>query len=199
MLNMVKGCTIQDPSLLYEGYQHTETGYIANVNAENIQPLFNEFLMRQDDRVFLILEIPTNAGEEKEIAPGVFEALHVDVHYLDGMPKEYAVDFLATFSELLIHDGMCRFGFGVHSGQNEIMRDYYNVVTIYTNKPEMYDGLFETVGISEQKTLKTAWQYFTPETPGECRKIIHKGKDIYEIAEYLKQYGLYFAERREKF
>lgn len=199
MLNMVKGCAVCDPSLLNEGYQRTETGFMANVNAENIQPLFEEFLMRQNDRVFLILEIPTNAKDEQEIEPGVVEALHVDVHYLDGMPKEYAVEFLREFGELLIHDGMSRFGFGVHSGNNEIMLDYYNVVTIYTKKPEIYNDLFETVGIFEQKDLKTAWQYFTSETPGECRKITCKGKDIYDIVEYLKQYGLYFAERREKF
>ena len=33
MLNMIKGCRIHDPSVLYEGYQQTRSGFAANVNA----------------------------------------------------------------------------------------------------------------------------------------------------------------------
>jgi len=45
--------------------------------------------------------------------------------------------------------------------------------------------------------LKTAWDYFTYDNPGESFLYEHKGKDIYDLIEHLKQYGLYFAERRE--
>lgn len=199
MLNMVKGCKIHDPSLLYEGYQLTETGYTANVNAENIQSIVEHFISLQDEWVFLILEIPTNAKDETQSEPGVYEGLHVDVFYLDGLKKDVAIQFFRTFAELFIHDGMSRFGFGSHSGNNEIMVNQYNVVTIYTKKPEMYDGMFESHGIFRIDDLKTAWSYFTSETPGECEKVAYRGKDIYEITEYLKQHGLYFAERRDKY
>lgn len=199
MLNMVKGCKVHDPSLLHEGYQRTETGFIANLSAENIRPVVEHFLSLQDEWVFLILEVPTNAREETQIEPGVFETLHMDVYYLDGLKKDNAIGFLQNFAELLIHDGMSRFGFGSHSGNNEIMVKEYNVATIYTANPERYNGMFESHGIPEAQDLKTAWNYFTADTPGECEKIKCRGKDIYEIVEYLKPYGLYFSERREKF
>lgn len=199
MLNMVKGCKVHDPTLLYEDYQRTETGYVANVNAEKIQTLVERFIALQDEWVFLILEVPTNAKDEVEIRPGVVEALHMDVYYLDGLTKESAISLLHTFGPLFIHDGMCKFGFGSHSGNNEIVQDRYNVVTIYTKTPEQYDGMFESLGITEVAELKTAWDFFTHDTPGECCMVPYREKDIYEIVEHLKQYGLYFAERREKF
>ena len=199
MLNMVKGCKVHDPALLHEGYQRTETGYAANVNAEKIQTLVEQFIALQDEWVFLILEVPTNAKDEVEIRPGVVEALHMDVYYLDGLTKESAISLLHTFGPLFIHDGMCKFGFGSHSRNNEIVQCLYNVVKIYTKTPEQYDGMFESLGITEVAELKTAWDFFTHDTPGECCAVTYQEKDIYEITEHLKKHGLYFAERREKF
>lgn len=199
MLSMVKGCKVHDPALLHEGYRRTETGYLANVNAENIQTLVERFIALQDEWVFLILEVPTNAKDEVEIRPGVFEAPHMDVYYLDGLSKSAAIELVRIFAELFIHDGMSRFGIGSHSGNNEIIVDFYNVVTIYTKTPEQYSGLFESLSIMEATELKTAWYYFTEETPGECCSIYDQGRDIYDAVDCLKQNGLYFAERREKF
>lgn len=198
MLHMVKGCKVHDPALLHEGYQRTETGYAANVNAEKIQTLVERFITLQDEWVFLILEVPTNVKDEVEIRPGEVEALHMDVYYMDGLSKEAAIKLLRFFGELFVHDGMSRFGIGSHNGNNEIMLNSYNVATIYTQTPEQYDGMFEGLGITEVAELKTAWDYFTSETPGECYRIYDQGRDIYDVVDYLKQNGLYFAERREK-
>ena len=44
MLNMIKGCRIHDPSILFEGYQQTDNGFIANVNAEKIQAILESFI-----------------------------------------------------------------------------------------------------------------------------------------------------------
>ena len=45
--------------------------------------------------------------------------------------------------------------------------------------------------------MKTAWDYFTHDKPGESFLYEHEGKNVYDMVEYLKRYGLYFAERRE--
>ena len=60
------------------------------------------------------------------------------------------------------------------------------------------DDFFEKHDISEVENLITAWEYFTHETAGECFRYEYRGKDIYDIVDYLKDYGLYFAERRER-
>ena len=193
MLQMVKGCSVPDPALLQEGYQRTSTGFAANVNAHKLQPLLEGFLKLHQESCFVILEVPTNAKEER---PGI-GPLHKDVYYLDDLTPERAAEFLEVFGPWLLEDGLSSFGFGVHSGGNEILVGKYNVVTVYTKSPRKYKGFFEAQGISETRNLKTAWDYFTPDAPGDSFLYTYKGKNIYDMVEYLKQYGLYFAERRE--
>ena len=60
-----------------------------------------------------------------------------------------------------------------------------------------YAGFFEANGIPEVAEVKTAWDYFTDDTPDDSFAYTYKGKNIYDIVEHLKQYGLYFAERRK--
>lgn len=196
MLNMVKGCRISDPSVLDEGYQRIEDGFAANVNAEKIQPVLESFIRLHNEFCFVILEIPTNAKEEAALRSDGAAPLHKDVYYLDGLTSERALDFLRVFGEWFVHDGMSTFGIGIHSGANEILVDKYNVVRVYTKTPQRYHGFFESHGIPEAAELKTAWDYFTRETPGDSFLYTHKGTTVYDLVEHLKQYGLYFAERR---
>ena len=197
MLNMVKGCRINDPSILYEGYERIESGFVSNVNADKILSLFESFVLLHDEYCFLIIEVPTNAKEETALTSDGTQPSHKDVYYLDGLTPERAVEFLQVFGEWLVHDGLSSFGLGIHSGANEIILGKYNVVTVYTKTPEKYSNFFEAQGIHEVTALQTAWDYFTQNTPGESFLYKHNGIDIYNLVEHLKQYGLYFAERRE--
>lgn len=197
MLEMIKGCRIDDPSVLFEGYEQTEYGFAANVDAGKIQGLFEAFVMLHNEPCFVILEVPTNAKEESAFLSDGTSPLHKDVYYLDGLSPEAAVDFLRVFGEWLVHDGLSSFGIGIHSGANEIVAGKYNVVTVYTGDRQKYGDFFENFGIDRVPELKTAWDYFTSDTPGESFAYTHRGTDIYGLVEHLKQYGLYFAERRE--
>ncbi len=196
MLNMIKGCWVPDPSLLFEGYERTKSGFAANIDADKIQSLFESFIRLHNEPCFIILEVPTNAKDERDLCWGKGK-LHKDVYYLDGLTPERAMEFLNVFGQWLIHDGLSSFGIGLHSGGNEIMRGKYNVVTIYTRDVPKYQGFFESHGVTEVDELITAWDYFTMETPGDSFLYSHDGTDIYGLIEHLKQYGLYFAERRE--
>lgn len=198
MLNMIKGCSIADASRLNSGYEKTDSGYIANVDSEKICGLIEDFIELQNDRVFLFLEVPTNAADEPVNEAGDIESFHMDIYYWDGLTKEFAIGFLQKNHELLIHDGMSRFGFGSHGGNNEIILEQYNVVRIYTGDHGLYEGMFERHGVPEVEELLTAWNFFSAETPGECFLYDYNGKTIYDFVEFLKPYGLYFAERREK-
>ena len=123
--------------------------------------------------------------------------LHKDVYYIDGLTPARAVEFLNVFGEWLIHDCLSSFGIGIHSGANEIVTGKYNVVTVYTRDKQKYDGFFETLGIRQASDLKTAWDYFNSDAPGDSFLYTYTGKNIYDLIEHLKPYGLYFAERRE--
>ena len=193
MLQMIEGCCIHDPSVLCEGYSASKYGFAANVNADKILPLVESFVKLHNEYCFLILEVPTNLQDETD--PSV---RHKDVYYLDGLTAEMATQLLQSLGKILVHDGLSTFGIGIHSGGNEILCGKYNVVTVYTKTPDRYAGFFEKQEIPCVSELKTAWDYFTRETPGESFSYSYKGKDIYDLVEYLKQHGLYLAERREE-
>ena len=197
MLNMIKGCRISDQSLLYEGYEQTDSGFVANVDADKIQMLFERFIRLHNEPCFVILEIPTNAREKSGFFFGGTSPHYKDVYYLDNLTPERAVEFLDVFGEWMIHDGLSCFGIGIHSGANEMLLGQYNVVSVYTKNKGKYAGFFDTLGIPQVIDLKTAWDYFTMSTPGDSFLYTHNGKNIYDLVEHLKQYGLYFAERRE--
>lgn len=128
MLNMIKGCRIKDPSILFEGYQQTDSGFVANVNADKIQTLLESFVLLHNEYCFVILEVPTNAKEEPSLVSCGTQPLHKDVYYLDGLTPEKAVEFLKVYGQWLIHDGLSNFGIGIHSGANEIVSGKYNVI-----------------------------------------------------------------------
>lgn len=191
MLQMIKGCRISDPSLLFESYEQLDTGFAANVDADKIIPLFESFIKLHNARCFVILEIPTNLRENPDCR------LHKDVYYLDGLKPASAISFLNAYGQLLVHDGLSSFGIGIHSGGNEMVAGKYNVVTVYTKDKGKYSGFFEAHGIPMVREMKTAWDLFTCDSPGDAFSYTYQGCNIYGLVEHLKQYGLYLAERRE--
>ena len=196
MLKMTQGCKVHDPAVLNEGYSKISTGFVANVDADKIHTLFENFIKLHNTDCFVILEVPTNRKDEELLQPNGITQLHKDVYYLDGLTPQKACEFLNVFGPWLIHDGLSSFGIGLHSGANEIMRGKYNVITVYTEDQKRYHDFFETIGINRVRNLKTAWDFFTAATPGDSFAYVHNGKNVYELLDHLKQYGLYFAERR---
>ena len=198
MLKLRKGCKVPFSEKLSEGYKYIESGIVANVDADKIRSVLEHFVVIHDEPIFFILELPSNLDDEVEIRPGVLEALHKDVYYIDGCTVEEALTILIRAADLMINDGLCAFGFGCHESQDEIMVGKYNVVSIYTANKEMYDDFFEAHEIGQVENLLTAWNTFTQETPGESERVDTDGKSVYDIPGMFKDWGIYLAEQREE-
>ena len=198
MLKLRKGCKVPFPKKLSEGYEHIESGFTANVNADKIEMLLAHFIAIHNEPVFFILELPSKQDDEVEIRPGVVEALHKDVYYIDGCTQEEALVILNRTSEVLINDGLCSFGFGCHESHDEIMVGKYNVVSVYTMNPDIFEGFFEEHEIQCVKKLITAWDTFKQNSPGESSRVDTDGKSVYDIPNVFKNWGIYLAEQREE-
>lgn len=122
--------------------------------------------------------------------------VHCYVYYIDGCLQEECLVLLERYGELLINDGMNRFGFGCHESQDEIMLDKYNVVTIYSQQLSNYNEFFEAHGIEKVESLITAWDTFSDETPGQAERCDYEGKSVYDLPEELKDWGMYLADTR---
>lgn len=197
MLNLVKGCKISLPEKLNEGYEiSSEMAVTANVNTEKLFDVFQHFIFMHDEPLFFILELPVTIDREQSVAPGVVENLHNDIYYIDGCSRENCLTLMERYGELLINDGISKFGFGGHESHDEIMLDKYNVVVIYSRKLSNYDGFYEFHGIKKVEKLTTAWDTFTQETPGRSERCDCNGKSVFDLPEELKEWGIYLAETR---
>lgn len=194
MIKIIKGCKVPKAKVLKEEYEINGNYITANVSAEKIDKILRHFIVHQHSLIFFILELPTNAADEDQSG----NTLYKDVYYIDGLRAGQALSLLDSYGELLIDDGMVSFGFGSHdpSHKSEIMAYAYNIVQIWTETPDKFDGFFESHNIYKTDNLVTAWDTFTQDAPGECRSY----EKIYSLPEHLKSMNMniYFAERRER-
>ena len=197
MLKLRKGCTVPFPEKLLEGYAYKAAYFTANVNADKIERLLAYFIQIHKEPIFFILELPSKQEDETEICPGVVESFHRDVYYIDGCTQEESLEILSRAANLMINDGLCSFGFGCHQSHDEIMVGKYNIVSIYTQNKNAFDGFFEEHEIPFVENLMTAWDTFTQDMPGTASRVDTDGKSVYDIPNMFQDLGIYIAERRE--
>lgn len=197
MLNLVKGHQVSLVENLFESFTKlTEHHLMANVHAEKILEIFQNFIVIHDEPLFFILELPVSIDREKVIAKNIIKESHKDVYYIDGCSREECLALLIRYGDLLVNDGLSKFGFGGHKSHNEIMLDSYNVVTIYSKELSKFNDFFEPHNIQFVEELVTAWDTFSETSPGISEIYESNGKTVYDLPEELAEWGIYLAETR---
>ena len=169
---------------------------MANVHAEKILEIFQHFIVIHDEPLFFILELPVSIDREKVIAKNIIKESHKDVYYIDGCSREECLALLIRYGDLLVNDGLSKFGFGGHKSHDEIMLDSYNVVTIYSKELSKFNDFFEPHNIQFVEELVTAWKTFSKTSPGISEIYESNGKTVYDLPEELAEWGIYLAETR---
>ena len=197
MLNLVKGHQVSLVENLFESFTKlTEYYLMANVHEEKILEIFQHFIAIHDEPLFFILELPVSIDREKVIARNIIEESHKDVYYIDGCSREECLALLIRYGDLLINDGLSKFGFGGHKSHDEIMLDSYNVVTIYSKELSKFNDFFEPHNIQFVEELVTAWETFSKTSPGISEIYECNGKTVYDLPEELAEWRIYLAETR---
>lgn len=197
MLNLVKGHQVSLVENLFESFTKlTEHHLMANVHAEKILEVFQHFIVIHDEPLFFILELPVSIDREKVVAKNIIKESHKDVYYIDGCSREECLALLIRYGDLLVNDGLSKFGFGGHKSHDEIMLDSYNVVTIYSKELSKFNDFFEPHNIQFVEELVTAWKTFSKTSPGISEIYESNGKTVYDLPEELAEWGMYLAETR---
>lgn len=197
MLNLVKGHRVTLVENLFESFTKlTEHHLMANVHAEKILEVFQHFIVIHDEPLFFILELPVSIDREKVIAKNIIKESHKDVYYIDGCSREECLALLIRYGDLLVNDGLSKFGFGGHKSHDEIMLDSYNVVTIYSKELSKFNDFFEPHNIQFVEELVTAWKTFSKTSPGISEIYESNGKTVYDLPTELAEWGIYLAETR---
>lgn len=197
MLNLVKGHRVSLVENLFESFTKlTEHHLMANVHSEKILEVFQHFIVIHDEPLFFILELPISIDREKVIAKNIIKESHKDVYYIDGCSREECLALLIRYGDLLVNDGLSKFGFGGHKSHDEIMLDSYNVVTIYSKELSKFNDFFEPHNIQFVEELVTAWKTFSKTSPGISEIYESNGKTVYDLPTELSEWGIYLAETR---
>ena len=169
---------------------------MANVHSEKILEVFQHFIAIHDEPLFFILELPVSIDREKVIEKNIIKESHKDVYYIDGCSREECLALLIRYGDLLVNDGLSKFGFGGHKSHDEIMLDSYNVVTIYSKELSKFNDFFEPHNIQFVEELVTAWGTFSKTSPGISEIYESNGKTVYDLPVELAEWGIYLVETR---
>lgn len=205
MFNLIKGAKISENISLKEEYEINGNWIYANISAENIRRIINQFIEIENTELFcLFIEIPANMTDENVIRKTedgycVTEKMHKDIYYLDDISAKDLNELLNVFEDILINDGLSSFGVLSQKG-NEIGKYKYNVMGAYSDGEDLSPIIeaFYNVKIPRTDKLVTAWDYFSQDNPGESELYKKDGKTIYDVVETLKEVGMYKYEQREE-
>ena len=197
-----RGIRIADSSGIHEGYEETKMPqghwtFRINVSAENIPRVFKRLAQEVGNPGFFLLEVGTHRDEEAKLRKQPSDPFHKDVYYLDGQNTTQALAIFDAYRDLLVHDGMVNIGFGSHQGKDEVFVGGYKIFEVYADHPEKYRTALKELGFRQEKKLRTVWDNFTLQSPGERNVLKDSSKTIWDMVEELKAKGLYFAEHRE--
>ena len=185
MFQTAPGVTIPFPDKILEEYQIFKGESIcANVSYEKLLALITDFYRALPEPLFLVMQLPLSIDEENKM--GFEEILHQEVLYLDGQTQSQIDTIMTSYGQLLLSDGLSQFAIASHKSHEEIFIQKYKVVSIYSESPERYAVLLTKYGLHKTDQLITAWDTFSQDYPGECRRICIDGLDTYDVADILK-------------
>ena len=184
--SLIAGVDVELPEGFHSAYHETDDGFEAVVSAEKIAPLVGGFIDVLEEPVFFFLELPKNVNDEDNEG--------YDVFYLDNCTLPVAKAIMKRYGELLVQDGLSRFGFGSHKSNYEVYVMDYQQVNIYYPEKTKVKALLENLGIVRTDKLVTMWDSFSEQTPGISIRVELNGENVFDIPENLKGEGMYKAE-----
>lgn len=193
MFQTAPGVTIPFSNKILEEYQIFEGESIcANVSYEKLSALVTDFYRALPEPLFLVMQLPLSIDEENKM--GFEEILHQEVLYLDGQTQSQIDTIMNSYGQLLLSDGLSQFAIASHQSHEEIFIQKYKLVSIYSKMPEKYAALLTKYGLHKTDHLINAWDTFSQDYPGECRRICLEGIDTYNVVDILKKQGMYRAK-----
>jgi hypothetical protein len=197
MIRTAAGVQIPFPERIHEKYIIKKDFIRFNISFEKLEPLFRDFLDGLTEPIFLIIQIPLNQKEEVIIQKPEESNNHSEVLYLDRQTKKQITGILDAYGQILFNDGMSRFGVASHATGDEIFIQKYKIVDIYSKTIDRYAFLLKKYHIEKTLNLITPWDTFSRGHPGQCSKITVNNIDVYDVAEKLKEQGMYRAKIEE--
>ena len=193
--NLIQGVSVDVLDGIRSAYVIRDNCLDSVISAELIKPLLKGVIDKLDEPQFFFLELPCTEDEEKQLKKLENEAQHYKVYYLDGCTRPVSHAILDRYGDLLINDGLTRFGFGSNKTNDEVYVMDYQQVQVY-GMTRFFEPVFQKLGVPETEALRTMWDNFSPDHPGICSTVELEGERTEDIAANLADEGMYYAETR---
>lgn len=194
---LIQGVTAENLDGIHSAYYTDKNGISAVLSAELIESAVCSLIKSLDEPVFFFIELPCGEDQEKVLRKNKTDPFHYDLYYLDNCTLPVAQAIMGRFGELLVNDGICRFGFGSHSSGEEIYCLNYQVVSVYGSS-EKIEPVFKKLGAVKEKNFRTLWDNFSADTPGTSASVEKDGETVYDIPVNLEPEGMYLADTLEE-
>ena len=164
-----------------------------NISFEKLKSFFVDFLTNLSEPLYFILQKPTNEKHTPNtIIKGPFQS---ELLFYDLPTRTQICDVLDQYGEILLNDGMSQFGVRSLESGDEIFIAKYKIGLIFSDNVQKYSFLLNKYGILKTNNLITAWDTFSPDYPGQCSRVVIDNKDIYKVAEELKEISPRFESK----
>lgn len=188
MLKLVKGCKVPFPEKLKEAYEvFSDTTFYANINADKIKTVFQKFIELQDEPMFFVLHLPLDL--DTQFSSSWQGAEEREYYFIDNLDRQKALELLDQVAELLVEDGLSRFGFGCHASSDELFKDRFNMMSLTSMFPEHYENFFTELEVPKVDNLVSAWDTFEEGHVGSIERYEVEGCDAFALPDFLLEKG----------
>lgn len=199
MLKMFKGCEVPHPEMLNNEYEVLGDNMLnANADADIIKEILLDFVkLHKEEPIFFFVELPPECLSEMQVSEGQnIIGEDNETYYIDELTPEKAEELMEKAGEILINDGISRFGFGGNFSNDHLVVDKYNVLNLFAQELEPVQEIFEKHGLKRVDNLLTAWDTFSAEEPGVCTRYTKDDIDVFAIPELFADWGIYLLSIR---
>ena len=159
-------------------------GFTGSLSAELIPMAVDAFLKNVPEPVFFFLELPEDVDDYA-------------VYYLDNCTREVAFAVMERFGELLVQDGVSRFGFGSNKTGDELYIKDYQEFMLYTEKPGLYEKALSKLGAKvtdDRKKAEFLGDLISKKNEGTLTAVEFNGETVFDIPTALEDAGMYRSE-----
>ena len=189
---LVQGVSADNLEGIHSAYCICANGISAVLSAELIGKAVEDLLKSFEEPVFFFVELPCSDDEEKKFRKSKTDPFHYNLYYLDNCTLSVADAIMKCYGDLLINDGLCRFGFGSHKNGEEIYCLNYQNISVY-GEAAKFEPVFAGLGAAKEDEIKNLWDNFTKDTPGTSLSVEINGETVYDIPVKLKSEGMYLS------
>jgi hypothetical protein len=192
-MKLAHGIKLPFPNLIKKEYEVNNNTIIFNADVDDLLDVIIDFVKSLEQPIFFFIEIPVKKEVEDKLRKKDTDPFHIDVYYWDYIDNLTLTTILKRYGELLLNDGLVRFGVG-SKGREEIYVRKYKVTYILSNNIEKHQEILNQYNYVRTDNLVTPYDTFSTNNPGTAYAIKVDGFNIFDLVEMLQSKGLYYAK-----